>query len=263
MSNKKGILLEKIYKFVFTILTLVLGILFALFSYVILTKGKQQITTDPNYVIYNIDIVNHYLNALIIPFILWIMIIIGGFIIKHIYKIEDKSNAKSTNIDTYNILSKKIATISDKNLLKPLNKLKLFKTLMFVLFSILSLVAMIFPSRFIFNKDNYQGTDTNSEVIKITLNVLPYLLIVVILFALYIIFYLKTIKKEIVIMKSLLPNINKEIVNKKKTDYSLTIIRIAVLSLSLTLITLGLINDGYNDVLAKAIAICTECIGLA
>ena len=38
--------------------------------------------------------------------------------------------------------------------------------------------------------------------------------------------------------------------------------RISVLAVAVVLIVWGLINGGAEDVLSKAIAICTECIGL-
>lgn len=42
----------------------------------------------------------------------------------------------------------------------------------------------------------------------------------------------------------------------------LLIVRTAVITLSVLLIVLGIINGGMGDVLAKAVKICTECIGL-
>ena len=42
----------------------------------------------------------------------------------------------------------------------------------------------------------------------------------------------------------------------------LGIIRVAFLSVGVTFVVLGIMNGGMNQVLGKAIAICTECIGL-
>jgi len=39
-------------------------------------------------------------------------------------------------------------------------------------------------------------------------------------------------------------------------------VRIAILTVAVLLVTLGLLNGGMHDVLVKAINICTECIGL-
>ncbi|HIZ24319.1 MAG TPA: thioredoxin [Candidatus Gallimonas intestinigallinarum] len=40
------------------------------------------------------------------------------------------------------------------------------------------------------------------------------------------------------------------------------IVRIAVFAVAIALIIWGILNGGAGDVLAKAVAICTECIGL-
>ena len=40
------------------------------------------------------------------------------------------------------------------------------------------------------------------------------------------------------------------------------IIRILIITVGVALLVLGAILGGYNDVLTKAVQICTECIGL-
>ena len=47
--------------------------------------------------------------------------------------------------------------------------------------------------------------------------------------------------------------------NKNK---AINITRVALLALSVLLIVVGIFNGGAEDVLQKAINICTECIGL-
>jgi len=41
-----------------------------------------------------------------------------------------------------------------------------------------------------------------------------------------------------------------------------TCLRAALYGISLLFIVLGILNGGLKDVLAKAVKICTECIGL-
>ena len=48
----------------------------------------------------------------------------------------------------------------------------------------------------------------------------------------------------------------------KNCTLQLNIIRGALLTLAVALIVVGAIGDGWQDVLAKAVAICTECVGL-
>lgn len=49
---------------------------------------------------------------------------------------------------------------------------------------------------------------------------------------------------------------------KKNTSAAVTIARVAVAAAAVIFIVLGVMNEGILDVLGKAIAICTECIGL-
>jgi FtsH-binding integral membrane protein len=49
---------------------------------------------------------------------------------------------------------------------------------------------------------------------------------------------------------------------KKNTSAAITIARVAVAAAAVIFIVLGMMNEGILDVLGKAIAICTECIGL-
>ena len=49
---------------------------------------------------------------------------------------------------------------------------------------------------------------------------------------------------------------------EKQADRKTRILRAAVLAVALSLIIIGIINGGLEDVLAKGAAICTECVGL-
>jgi hypothetical protein len=49
---------------------------------------------------------------------------------------------------------------------------------------------------------------------------------------------------------------------RRQAEGKTLILRTAVLLLSLFLIAAGILNGGLEDVLAKGISICTECIGL-
>ncbi len=49
---------------------------------------------------------------------------------------------------------------------------------------------------------------------------------------------------------------------RKKQATVLTIVRVAVLVVAVTLIVVGIFNGSMRDVLIKAATICTECVGL-
>lgn len=58
--------------------------------------------------------------------------------------------------------------------------------------------------------------------------------------------------------------VKREKVDKPKTmnDQKLWFVRGAVMAVAIGLIVLGIANNGYADVLGKAIRICQECIGI-
>lgn len=267
MINERKEKYVSIYNIIITLFSIILGIAFIIFSYTILVKGKNAIKNDPNYTIYNIEIVRTYLNILITPFILWIITIISGFIIKYVFKIQDKENInKMSAIDTYNILSKKIKFIKDKSLLKDIEKEKKNRFVLFISISIIALLLMILPARYLFTKANFSGENTNKEITHMVLNVLPFIVLIFLIFGGYIFYYLRSIKKETTLIHELIKKVKIQPVfkiNQNTNQLYINITRAVVFVTSITFIVLGILNDGYKDVLIKAVNICTECIGLA
>ena len=74
----------------------------------------------------------------------------------------------------------------------------------------------------------------------------------------------KSISRETDVYKKLIANGNVTAapVDETKKNHTLTIVRVALLLLAVCLIVAGIFNGGMKDVLDKAVAICTECIGL-
>ncbi len=267
MINERKEKYVYLYNIIITLFSIILGITFILFSYTILVKGKNAIKDDPTYTIYNIEIVKTYLNILIAPFILWIVIIISGFIIKHVFKIQDKENInKMSAIDTYNLLTKKIKIIEDKSLLKDIEKEKKNRLVLFISISIIALLLMILPARYLFTKSNFPGENTNKEITHMVLNVLPFVVLNFLIFGGYVFYYLRSIKKETTLIRELIKQVKIQPVleiSQNTNQLYINITRVVVFVTSITFIVLGILNDGYKDVLIKAVNICTECIGLA
>ena len=71
-------------------------------------------------------------------------------------------------------------------------------------------------------------------------------------------------QRELDIMKNYIKeNGAPKVVNNEKNsaDYSI-IVKCAVVAIAVVFIALGIVNGGMGDVFAKAVKICTECIGL-
>ena len=71
-----------------------------------------------------------------------------------------------------------------------------------------------------------------------------------------------SIHRETELIKLAPKTANTPLPRAKKAEQTLLCVRLAVLALALAMIVGGYVAGGTADVLAKAIAICTECVGL-
>ena len=266
MKNKNK-LFNLIYKIAFITFTLIMALLFIIFTLTIYTKGKAQIEIDPTYQIYTREIVSKYLSLLIIPFILWILVIIYGLVTSYLYKINNKKKQENDPILTYKRLSKRInldKEVMNENYDIILNYRK-YRKIGFIIISILSLICMIFPCIYIFNTSNFSGVDSNKEILNMSLFILPFIVVIFASFIDYSFYFYNSIKKETKILLGYSKNMPKDVVKEKFSDSPLfiNVVRGVILVTGITFVVLGILNKGFEDVLIKAINICSECIGLA
>ena len=71
-----------------------------------------------------------------------------------------------------------------------------------------------------------------------------------------------SIRRELELVKLAPKAANNPLPQAQKTDCKLLYIRLAILGIALGIIVGGFVAGGTADVLAKAVAICTECVGL-
>ena len=261
MKNKNE-LLNKIYNIAFMVITFILALLFILFAFTIYTKGLNELKNNPTYQIYTREIVEQYLSYIIVPFILWVLVIIFGIVTSYLFPINKKKNIKLDSILTYERLRKRVEVNNeDTNLLRRNRKIG------FVITSIIALLCMIFPCRYIFTPSNFPGVDSNKDVLNLVLNILPYVIISFGFFIGYSIYFYKSINIEIkLLLEKQKDNKKDPKDNKEKLIDSplfINIIRSVILITGITFVVLGIFNKGFEDVLIKAINICSECIGLA
>lgn len=261
MKNKNE-LFNKIYNIAFVIVTFILASLFILFSLTIYTKGIEELKTNPTYQIYTREIVEHYLSYIIVPFILWILVIIFGLVTSYLFPINKKKNTKLDSILTYERLRKRVEVNNeDTNLLRRNRKIG------FIIASIISLLCMILPCRYIFTPSNFTGVDSNKDVLGLVFNILPFVIISFISFIGYSIYFYKNINLEIKILLEKQKENKKDPKDNKESFFDsplfINIVRGVILVTGITFVVLGIFNKGFEDVLIKAINICSECIGLA
>ncbi len=269
MDNKKT-LINKIYDISIIVFTILLGFFFILCTFTIYFNGKEiKETINPTHQIYTKEIITKYLNYLFIPFLLWFLLIICGAIINYLTPFNKKKITKPDEIETYFRLKNKINLNDEaqKEHILIIDKERKNRKLGFLIISLVSILLMIFPARYLFNFSNFTTNEISAkdEAIKMVINVFPFIIISFILFGVYLVYYTKSIKKELVEIKEVLKKSKPLVEQKINKDNSLllNITRISVGVIGIIFVILGILNGGVEDVLVKAINICTECIGLA
>ena len=126
---------------------------------------------------------------------------------------------------------------------------------------------MVYPLIYFLNVDHFTVINQNSDIIKAMLLALIPGIIGLILCYVCTLLVNKSIRRETELYKTFIAE-NKDRLSpvpkaaKTEDNTRLRLIRWAVLAVAVVFIVVGIINGGANDVLLKAIVICTECIGL-
>ncbi len=225
-------------------------------------------------VIYSRAIVGEKLTALAIPLIFLIAAIILGAVFP-LYKVKAARAPESTLTKLQMRIPQSgegMEFTAAKNAFK---KAAIIRLVAWLVALSVALAGAIATLCYLVNTVQFSGKDITSEIFKLVKNILPWLCVA----------FAATIgatvtsgifaNKQIAAAKTMIKNGDKSTVAQKSVFKVIWIIksviaypafvwavRGCVFTLAVVFIILGIINGGANDVLVKAINICTECIGL-
>lgn len=222
------------------------------------------------------------------PFFIWIAAIIAGFVLSVVFPYTSKKPAANNNTLALKRLTSKIPEGSGAGYdadLKTVKRERLTRFLTAIALAVICIVCIIISCIYLFDKNNFKGVTNNNAMFNMFKFVGPFVLSAFVCSVIAVTITKFSVKKELNAVKILVANgkgapvradmqnpvdktLNKvraktAFLSNKKTS---SIIRICVVSvlavLAVTFIILGTLNGGMLAVLAKAIDICTECIGL-
>ena len=146
-----------------------------------------------------------------------------------------------------------------------INKEKKLRRVLLISAIVLIVAAAIPAAIFAFNFNNFTA-DHDASVLRACVLILPLAFFGIGIATAYVLLEAASIDRQLTLVKSAMATAGGKIADteyKKEASPWLTIgIRIAVAVVAIVFIVLGIFNGGIADVLAKAINICTECIGL-
>ena len=257
-----------IYSIFLGVFTVAVGIAIICVAADIYYTGKG---TD---VIYNREIVGERLTALAIPLIFLIAAVIFGAIFP-LYKVK----ASRPPEVTLGKLASRLPQSGDgeeftaaQTAYKKANLIRLIAWLVALAVVLASAIAVLC---YIADAAHFKSEDITADIFAMTANILPWLAAAFAAAIAAAVVSHVFANKQVAAAKTMIKNGDKASVAQKTEPKFITIIkniiakpaflwavRGAVFVLAVVFIIIGIVNGGAHDVLAKAVNICQECIGL-
>ncbi len=241
-------------------------------------------SADSDGVMYSREIVWSRLQYAIAPVAVWLVLVVACFVISVLFP---KASAKRppSAAERVGRLRKRIPNkrrdTADGKYINAEHKqyatIELVRIIAYATASAFALGVAIYTIVYISDKSNFTSPKINPDIIKMLRNVLPLIAVGFLLFIGVIIYERATAKRQLGRITNLLvackgmpisqsplaarlDKIKALLVKNEKV--SVWCVRAAVLVVAVVFIGLGVWDGGANDVLGKAVLLCTECIGL-
>lgn len=262
MSGKTRKRIFLIYGICLSVLLLVSGALLAVSCYNIYKMGEHPFTAEA--------ISGAFSKIQVIVYVTLGAILVGGALKIALPTEDTRLKAwRDSEVTLRKILSKNDVESCEKELIAPFVKLKKLRLALKAgvislcsLASIPAIVVALIPASY--------TMESNQSITKLCYLIISSFLLCAALCVAYVILNEWLVEKQISVLKSLIADgkLEKRVDTtcsscvRRKERYTVMYLRIAILALAVVFIALGIANDGMSAVLAKAINICTECIGL-
>ena len=256
--------IHQIYSLYLTALSILIGALFIIhILYIYVTRNQ------PGVQIFTEEVVKKHLSQMIFPMIIYVLSLIGIWIVDGIFPILEKKNIKITSHETFVKMKERIDFKKNEEefipLYQKLKKINLIKIISLSSIGIISLVTIILFIREM-NLLIGKGFSNEELMLNVVLASIPSMAISIGLLIIYVIVEEFISKKEVVIARELIAKGATKKVSigiKKRNKYELWIGRGVIFAASVTFLVIGIFSDDVQFVLGNAIKICAGCIGLA
>ena len=276
MERNKGQTARRLYGICLTVLTVVEAMLFII-QIRLLFRATEN---SP----YSVETVSKRFSQIAIPFYLWLAAIVGGGVLSYIF--PDEVETPKTLVNTRVLLCRLKGRLPEND--GGMVELKRENTLRNVVWGVCAALLVVMTAVvviFLLNGEYTAKFDTeffktHVEAEKL-LKLSPLVLGVICVCAGALIYQSYSLKKELALVKNAIAESAKRgekpvkteqkqtIWNKitakfafLKTKKAVLVTRLVVAVAGLTLLVVGVCGDGMQEVLTKAINICTQCIGL-
>ena len=192
-----------------------------------------------------------------------------GFVAQMVLPLDKaKTKALRDELTAMKTLSKKVGTPNAAQS-KKINFEKALRTVIWIVYGLACVVFAVFPAIYLVNRNHFPGIDPTGEIKTAALIVMPYALLmlggyfVADLVSKYSALRQSAVYKQMLMEKNLrTAEPSDPDKQEKTTSAAVTFLRLALIAAAVCFVVVGIFNGSANDVLTKAVKICTECIGL-
>ncbi len=228
--------------------------------------------------IYSREKVAARLAPFIAPAILWVVAAAGGYALSLLfpYAAEKRKNDPRAALRR---LRNRMPAGEGEEFLAERAKFARAERVRLIIWTVCAAVGVtgaVFGLVYLFRAQNFAGGDLSAEILAMVRNVFPWVGATLLCCTGAVIYECATAQRDLDRMKRLLvlgrgypaeaPNplaVKAESAAQALgSERALFVVRLLVLALGVLFLVLGAVNGGSQDVLIKAINICTECIGL-
>ena len=247
-----------IYGILLAVMLTVTGVLLMMACVNIYNIGGRPFTAD--------NIAAEFSKIAVVVWITVAMVAIGAILT--LILSEEKAKLRAT-VDKKAILARLERRIDPAALpcdvAEKINKEKTLRRVLLVSALVLIVAAAIPAAIFAFNFNNFTA-DHDASVLRACVLILPLTFFSLGIALAYTLIESASINRQLTLVKSAMAAAGIKAADteckKEAGPWLIIVIRIAVAVVAIAFIVLGIFNGGIADVLAKAINICTECIGL-
>lgn len=255
MAKESTMRMHRIYNILFSIVIVIAGICLIIGVLTIYNSGDQPFSRES---------VAATFSTIAFPIYLTLVMAIISFIWEIISPSDKEKNPKAKDYPAMlsNLYEKKDFSSGDVTVQEEIKSLWKNRKSHIIIRTVVLVVCSAIFLLYALNSANFHQSEINSSMIN-AMKVLVPCSFVAFGYALFVAVHNeKSIQKEMELVKklpALKDSTDGEIVTEEKR---LSPYRNAILVAAIILIVYGFLNGGTIDVLAKAINICTECIGL-
>jgi hypothetical protein len=254
-----------IYGIAFSVLTAAVAALFIVQVLTVYNSGAEQLFTR--------EIVEKKLLEILAPCILWIVAVIGGIVLWNIHPDEEEKlravkDSKATLKGLQSRLPDELSQDSQAWVAES-NKWGNYRLLAWLAYAAVCVAGVIVCALYLTNPTRFTANDINGEVTAAVLMVLPWIIGAFVCALCVSAFENYALQQQLALVKKTIAanakNLKKPAQEKALLSENKKVtaaVRIGLLAVGVALFVIGMFNGGLNDVLIKAINICTECIGL-